>query len=240
MGASDTIRSLVSELTGVTPHVADVTARADDAPASATDETGIADPVRIVRREQLAQAHGTLTQIDYEQRLASGAWRAQRREVYDHGDSCALLPYDAARGTVLLTRQFRLPPFVREHAPAMLEACAGKLEGASADQRMVEEAMEELGLRVTALERLFSVYVSPASVAEKVTLFLCAYAPADRTGAGGGLAGEGEFIEIVELPLVTALDFIAQGVIMDAKTILLLQALAARLSVGTPRMHDVR
>lgn len=226
MTSSDLFRSLVSEVTGVTPRVAEVTSHA------VTPEPGGAPPTddaaRIFRREELAKARGTLTRVDYQQRLRSGEWRDQRREVYDNGDSAVLLPYDRARRTVLLTRQFRLPPFLKERAHALLEACAGKLDDEAAEVRIVKEAEEELGLRVTAPERLFSLYMTPAAVAEKITFFLCDYVPADRLTSGGGLAEEGEFIDIVELELGTAAAMIRTGEIQDAKTVILIQVLLAR------------
>ena len=46
--------------------------------------------------------------------------------------------------------------------------------------------------------------------------------PQDRIAAGGGLADEGEDIEILEPSLEEALDMIARGEIEDAKTILLI------------------
>ncbi len=45
-------------------------------------------------------------------------------------------------------------------------------------------------------------------------------------GDGGGLAAEGEDIEVLEWPLARALQAIRDGEIMDAKTIMLLQHLA--------------
>ncbi len=45
-------------------------------------------------------------------------------------------------------------------------------------------------------------------------------------GDGGGLAAEGEDIEVLEWPLTRALQAIRDGEIMDAKTIILLQHLA--------------
>lgn len=234
MTSSDLFRSLVSEITGVTPRVAEVSSHAAEAatPKRAGDAPAD-DPVRIIRREELAKSRGTLTRVDYQQRLRSGEWRDQRREVYDNGDSAVLLPYDRARQTVLLTRQIRLPPFLKEHAPALLEACAGKLDDEAAEVRIVKEAEEELGLRVTAPERLFSLYMTPAAVAEKITFFLCDYTPADRLTSGGGLAEEGEFIDILEVELDTAAGMVRSGEIQDAKTVILIQVLLARYGDGS-------
>ena len=52
------------------------------------------------------------------------------------------------------------------------------------------------------------------------------YSPADRLSAGGGLEGEGEDIEVIELPLDKAFAMIGKEIV-DMKTILLLYALMA-------------
>lgn len=70
------------------------------------------------------------------------------------------------------------------------------------------------------------VYMSPGSVTEKLYFFIAEYNDADRCGTGGGLAGEGEDIEVLEWPLSRALAAIESGEIADAKTIILLQYLA--------------
>ena len=55
--------------------------------------------------------------------------------------------------------------------------------------------------------------------------------PLDATGAGGGLAHEGESIEVVELGLQEAIDLVETGGIVDGKTVILLQW-ASRHLVG--------
>ncbi len=50
-----------------------------------------------------------------------------------------------------------------------------------------------------------------------------------RIGSGGGLAEEGEDIEVLELPIDQALAMIADGRIVDAKTIMLLQYAALHM-----------
>lgn len=49
-----------------------------------------------------------------------------------------------------------------------------------------------------------------------------------RATKGGGVAAEGEDTQIVVLPLQEALDLVARGEIIDAKTIIALQYLALR------------
>ena len=49
------------------------------------------------------------------------------------------------------------------------------------------------------------------------------YEDRDRATAGGGDSTEGEDIEVLEMPLVNALQMIQTGAIQDGKTIMLLQ-----------------
>jgi len=65
--------------------------------------------------------------------------------------------------------------------------------------------------------------MSPGSVTERVHFYLAEYTPADRIDAGGGLAEEGEDIEVLELPLDDAVAMMTDGRIVDGKTVILLQ-----------------
>jgi nudix-type nucleoside diphosphatase (YffH/AdpP family) len=136
----------------------------------------------------------------------------------------ALLLFNAARGTVILTRQFRFPAWVNGCADGQLiEACAGLLDGNDPVAAMQREAIEETGYDVKAPRKIFEAYMSPGSITEKLHFFVAAYDDADRRNAGGGEADEGEDIEVLELPLARALEMIACGEIQDGKTIMLLQ-----------------
>ena len=73
------------------------------------------------------------------------------------------------------------------------------------------------------LEHVFDVFMSPGSVTERLHFFAAPYDAASRTGAGGGLADEGEEIDVVELDVDEARAMIRDGRIQDAKTIMLLQ-----------------
>jgi nudix-type nucleoside diphosphatase (YffH/AdpP family) len=146
------------------------------------------------------------------------------RETYDRGNGVALLLFDAARGTVILTRQFRFPAWVNGCADGhLIEACAGLLDGNDPAAAMRREAIEETGYAVNAPRRVFEAYMSPGSVTEKLHFFVAAVDDGDRRHAGGGEAAEGEDIEVLELPLERALAMIGEGAIQDGKTIMLLQ-----------------
>ncbi|WP_222928344.1 NUDIX domain-containing protein [Cellulomonas telluris] len=180
--------------------------------------------VRVVAVELLAAAWHVLRRTTFDYRGTDGRWTRQQRETYDRGDGATVLLYDPERATVLLTRQFRFPVYVNGHPDGMLlETAAGLLDEDDAETAVRREAEEETGVRVGALERVFEVYMSPGSVTERLHFWAAPYTPERRTGAGGGVAEEGEDVEVVELPFAQALAMTRTGEIADAKTILLLQ-----------------
>ncbi|MFJ1801481.1 NUDIX domain-containing protein [Streptomyces sp. NPDC088180] len=165
-----------------------------------------------------------LRRTTFDRRRRDGRWETQERETYDRGDGAVVLPYDAARGRVLLTRQFRYPAYVNDHPDGMLvEAAAGLLDADDPPAAVRRESAEELGVTLGPLTRVLAAYMSPGSVTERLHFFAAPYTPADRTGPGGGLEEDGEDIEVLELPFEAALAMTRDGRIVDGKTILLLQ-----------------
>lgn len=156
--------------------------------------------------------------------LDGGTMRAVR-EIHDHGHGAAVLPFDETRGTVLLVRQFRLPPHLAGSDGMMIEACAGLLDGDAPEVCAAREAEEELGYRVHNLRSAGRVWGSPGAITESIWLFQASYGATDRIAKGGGKDGEDEDIEILEMPLEEAMALVARNEIADAKTIVLLQHL---------------
>jgi nudix-type nucleoside diphosphatase (YffH/AdpP family) len=180
-------------------------------------------PVRIVAQKVLSDEWATLTRYEIDYRRRDGVWERQIRQVYDRGHGAAILPYDPERSTVLLVRQFRLPAYLTGHPEPLIEVCAGLLDTRDPQTAIAREAEEELGYRMRKPRLVMAPYMSPGSVSERLFHFIAEYEPQDRVSAGGGAEHEGEDIEVLELPVDTALAMIAVGQIIDAKTILLLQ-----------------
>ena len=180
--------------------------------------------VRMVEQRVLSDNWYVLTKNTIEYQRNDGQWQRQSRETYDRGNGAVLLPYNRAKGTVVLIRQFRFPAFVNGCADGLLiEACAGLLDGDEPEACIRREAQEETGFAVRAPRKVFEAYMSPGSVTEKLHFFVAEYEDADRVTAGGGAAGEGEDIEVLEMPLAEALALVDAGTIRDGKTIMLLQ-----------------
>lgn len=189
----------------------------------------ISDRIRLTRERLLSDAHYTLKSVSFEWRRADGTWQSLTREVYDRGNAAAILPYHLARRTVVLVRQFRYPAYANGHDDLLIEVAAGLLDDASPEMRIRAEAEEETGYRLHDVKKVFEAFMSPGAVTEKIHFYVAAYEPAMRIGLGGGLASEGEDIEVLELPFSEALAMIDAGRIVDAKTIMLLQYAALKI-----------
>ncbi|SNY62151.1 NUDIX domain-containing protein [Enterobacter sp. CC120223-11] len=186
----------------------------------------ITEHVRHLDEQLLSDNWYILKKYTFELRRQDGSWQQQSREAYDRGHGATILLYSREKKTVVLTRQFRLPVYLHDKHGYLIEAAAGLLDNASPEQRIIAEAEEETGFKVAQPEKIFEAFMSPGSVTEKLYFFIAEYSEKDRSGQGGGLAEEGEDIEVLEWPLAKALDAIRSGEIQDGKTIMLLQHLA--------------
>lgn len=199
------------------------------APTAGTPGIATKDRVRVLDTAVLSDDWYVLRKVTFDFQRRDGSWQRQSRETYDRGNGATILLQDPQSGKVVLTRQFRMPTFVNSHDGMMIEAPGGLLDNAAPDARIRAEVEEETGYRVRNLRKVFEAYMSPGSVTEKLYFYLGDYDPRDpngRPGAGGGVAEEGEDLEVLEVPLEEALRMIERGEIVDGKTIMLLQHLA--------------
>jgi GDP-mannose pyrophosphatase NudK len=194
------------------------------------------DHVKVLEERVLSDDWYVLKKTKFKYCRRDGRWQELVRETYDRGNGAVLLLFNAERDAVVLIRQFRFPAYVNGCANGLLiEACAGLLDGEDPLSCIRREAEEETGYTVRAPRKLFEVYMSPGSVTEKLHFFVAEYVDSDRATAGGGDTAEGEDIEVLEVPLASALQMIETGAIQDGKTIMLLQHAAL---VGLERLRS--
>jgi nudix-type nucleoside diphosphatase (YffH/AdpP family) len=189
----------------------------------------VSDRIRVKNVRLLSDNHYILKAATFEWRRGNGEWQTQHRESYDRGNAATLLPYNLKQRTVVLVRQFRYPAYVNGYDDLLIEAPAGLLDNESPEIRIRAEVEEETGYRLAEIRKIFESFMSPGSVTEKLHFFVGEYEPSMRIGNGGGLADEGEDIEVLELPIDQALAMIGDGRIVDAKTIMLLQYAALNI-----------
>ena len=179
--------------------------------------------VNIVKKEVLSDNWYILNKVTFDYTQKDGTVQRQEREAYDRGNGSTILLYNKEKGTVVLTRQFRMPTYLNGNESGFLiEACAGLLEKDNAEDCIRKETEEETGYRITNVKKIFESYMSPGSVTEILYFFVAEYEDHMKVNEGGG-TDEEEDIQVLELPFSRALEMIHTGEIKDAKTIMLLQ-----------------
>ena len=178
---------------------------------------------RIVSSEVVFQGWYTFSRLMVE--MPDG--QVVDRELLHRGMACAVLPYDRERRVAMLITQPR-PGALYHGVPSPYEAIAGSLDGADPAIRIVAEAMEEGGLRLGALEPVTNMWSMIPVSTERVQLYLAEYRADDVVGSGGGLAAEHEDITVHEIGLNGLRELALSGQLMDAKTLILAQALLLR------------
>jgi ADP-ribose pyrophosphatase len=130
-------------------------------------------------------------------------------EVIRHRGAAAIVPLHDDR-SVTLIHQFR-------HAAGGMiwEVPAGVLDhGEAPETCAARELREEVQLEARALTRLGSILTTPGFTDERIHLFL-----AEGLTVAAGTPEADEYIEIERIPFERALAWVADGTIVDAKTI---------------------
>jgi nudix-type nucleoside diphosphatase (YffH/AdpP family) len=185
--------------------------------------------VRVLETRLLSDNWYKLSTTTFDFQRSDGSWQQQKRETYDRGNGATILLYNLDRRSVVLTRQFRYPAYVNGYDALLIEAPAGLLDDATPEACIRAEVEQETGYRVRTPRKIFEAFMSPGSVTERVHFFVAEYDSHDRVGRGGGIAAEGEDIEVFEIEIARALQMIDSGEICDGKTIALVQYAALKL-----------
>ena len=132
-----------------------------------------------------------------------------KRAIIQHIGSAVVMPVDD-EGRILLAKQYRLP------ASAYLwEIPAGRMdEGETPLQAAKRELREETGYTAKKWKKLFSLYMSPGFLAEKMNIFV-----ATELKAGPTQFMDDERIESKWFTAAEVDAMIQSGKIIDGKTI---------------------
>lgn len=165
---------------------------------------------RIVRVNYVYQGKIVNLRCD-EAALPDG--RPCKREMVEHpGGASVLCVYE---GKIALVRQFRYA-----YQEELLEIPAGKLErGEDPLLAAKRELEEETGLVASELKPLYTLYPTPGYTNEKIYIY-----EASGVTAGRQHLDEGEFLNVVFLPVEEVARMIEKGEIRDAKTIVAVQS----------------
>mgnify|MGYP001215899668 CR=1 FL=1 len=131
------------------------------------------------------------------------------RDVVHHSGGVCVVPL-TDRGTVLMVKQYRYPMH-----EITWEIPAGKIEpGEDHYACGLRELREEAGCTCKNYTYLGKLYPTPAYDTEVIHMYLARKlsAPEEQD------LDDGEFLDVIEIPLSDAIDMIMNGKIHDAKT----------------------
>ena len=183
------------------------------------------DKLKNIIYNSLSNKWATLNRIDYDFRFNDGIWKRLSRESYDRGNGTSILLYNKEKGTVILTKQFRMPAYANDKNDGMsIEVCAGALDkNEEPEVCIIREVEEEVGYKIEKATKVLEAYTSPGAVTEKMYMFIAEYSEDMKVNNGGGVESEDEEIEVMELSFQEAIKMMHNFEIIDAKTIMLLQ-----------------
>ncbi|TKI04898.1 ADP-ribose diphosphatase [Martelella alba] len=185
------------------------------------------EDVEIIAREKLYKGFFSLELYRFRHRLFNGAMSEEiTREIFERGHAAVLLPYDPVRDEVVLLEQIRIASYDSSPTPWLLELVAGMIEpGESIEQVARREAGEEAGLDVGRCKPVLSYLASPGGASERLSILV---GEVDAGLAEGihGLAEENEDICLHVVDREQAYQWVEEGVIDNAATVIALQWLA--------------
>ncbi|WP_094751434.1 ADP-ribose diphosphatase [Psychromonas sp. CD1] len=180
--------------------------------------------VKIIKKESLYKGFFQCNKYTLQHKLFSGDWSAViEREFFERGNAAAVLAYDFEKDCVILIEQFRFGALGGKQSPWLLELVAGMIdEGESAHDVVHREAFEEAGLRLLSCQFIMNYLVSPGGSTEQVALFI---ANVESQGVEGvyGLTEESEDIRVHVIPRKVAYQWVVEGKINNAMTVIALQ-----------------
>ncbi len=180
--------------------------------------------IKIKSKENLNNTWFSVEKINFDYKLDDGTWQNQTRDIHDHGNGAAILLYNKTKKTILLTRQLRMATYLNGNDDGlMIEVPAGLLDADTPETCIIREVEEETGYRIPSVTKVQEAYMTPGAVTELLHLFIGEYNDTMKVSEGGGLIDEHENIEVLEVKYSKAIQMINNGVIKDAKTIMLIQ-----------------
>lgn len=189
--------------------------------------------VEVLEEKVAYKGFYQLKQYQLRHRLYAGGWsKPLNREVVWRIPAVAVLLYDVQADQVVFIEQFRVGAMQHPYGPWQLEMVAGLIDtDESPEQVAARECQEEAGVAISAdqLQKVCEYLVTPGGSNESLTIY-CAPVDASQVGGIHGLPGEGEDIRVASMPREQAWQWLQEGKITNAATIIAVQWLQMNYS----------
>lgn len=183
-----------------------------------------AKDVQIISKKTLYQGFFKMVKYAFKHKLFEGGWsNVVEREILERGHAIAVLPYDPVLDEFVMIEQIRIGALATSESPWLMEVVAGIIdEGESPEDVCLREAKEEAGLEIQKLHKALSYLASPGGSTERLHIYI---GLVDASSAQGvhGLEYESEDILVHRVPTSVAFEWINQGKIDNAATLIALQ-----------------
>jgi ADP-ribose pyrophosphatase len=183
-----------------------------------------AKDVKIVKIQTLYDGFFKMIKYAFKHRLFEGGWsEVVEREIFERGHAVAVLLYDPELAEFVMIEQIRIGALATSQTPWLIEIVAGIIdEGETPENVCKREALEEAGLEISHLRKAVSYLASPGGTTERLDVYI---AKVDASKAHGvhGLEYESEDILVHRVAEQQAIDWIEQGVVENAATLIALQ-----------------
>lgn len=182
------------------------------------------DDVKIINKTIRHQGFFCVAEYQLQHRLFNGEWsKPMVRELFERGNSAAILLYDPIRDQVVLLEQFRVGALLGSKSPWLWEIAAGMVEENEQTEQVVRrEAKEETGMDIKNLVLIYQYWASPGASSEHIDLF-CGQVDASKAGGIYGISDEHEDIRTSVVDREEAWLALEQGVIDNSAAIIALQ-----------------
>ncbi len=179
---------------------------------------------KILEKENLYQGFFKLNRYHLSNQLFQGDWSdVYTREVFERGHAAAVLLYDRERDKLIFVEQFRPGAIETEDSPWLIELVAGMIEkGENPEEVVRRESVEESGGTIVSLQKICEYLVSPGGSTERIWLYL-GEVDSTKVLTHAGLDCENEDIKIHCVSSAIAFDWLAQGRLNNAMSIIAMQ-----------------
>lgn len=156
--------------------------------------------------ERRTMYQGKMIHVYFDRVVVAG--RQARREIVLHSGAAAIIPLTEDK-EVIFVKQYRY--VIKKE---LLEIPAGKMDPGESEGACAARELEEETGYIGTLRKLGEIYTSPGFCNEKIHLYL-----AQNLVYTQQRLDDGEYLDVVKIPLADVFKMISRGEITDAKTL---------------------